>query len=773
MGRGQAGTGIFIVWLFALISSVIFIGYSVARGPLLESNVSALLPTFVATPSVANSSEQLRELAERRFMLVVASPSVDIDRLAQELITQLKAVEGITLVDGRDFYSKLQQQIRPYRHQLLSFSQRQYLTDHDPKAIAQNALAQLYDPVQQRLFPFAEDPFNLASGFLIDAMGTTAGVSASGFPVVSSGGKEWIVITARLLASPYDIGIQQRLNFALSEFEAAHSDAALLRSGLIFHAAKGAQIARTEISTLGAISLLATLAVVVFLFRSFSSVLLIGLTLLSASIVAFAATLAIFDSVHLITLAFGATLLGIAVDYCFHFLTKYKQLGEPDAVRKLLRRSFLISALTTSTAYLVQLLSPFTGLHQFAVFVASGILFSSLTVFVGSRWLPRREPTDNAGVQFFQKSVAPLVDYLVLHRKGLLVLVLMVLGAACAILITRGSSDDIRQLNTSSDSMLAQERRIQELLKIPSLSQFIVVTGADVEQVLVRTEEIVVGIDEQTAERLNATNTVAALLPSEAQQRSDRQLVEEKLYGPNGAMAQLCRLLESDCSWVASPGAYDRAFGLSDLPAEIIEISPGFALLKNNLAVLFLPQDIDRRLISDLVDKDSVYYVDQVELLTQKMRHFRIQVSWLLGAFIILVALVGINNYAKKGLLMPCVIVLSGAIALLFSAPQGISLFHVLALLLVAGIAIDTLVVYFEVGFNHATWLAATSAALTSMAVFGMLGLSRVALLEQFGTTVFWGLFTAWVLAAVFAGPVVRHQESEHLGNIGHERNSG
>jgi predicted exporter len=72
-----------------------------------------------------------------------------------------------------------------------------------------------------------------------------------------------------------------------------------------------------------------------------------------------------------------------------------------------------------------------------------------------------------------------------------------------------------------------------------------------------------------------------------------------------------------------------------------------------------------------------------------------------------------------------------------------------LALLLVLGVSLDAAVFYARHGVNQDTLLAASLSAWTSLLAFGLLALSVVPLLAQFGRVVCWGLGAAWLLSPI------------------------
>jgi len=91
-----------------------------------------------------------------------------------------------------------------------------------------------------------------------------------------------------------------------------------------------------------------------------------------------------FDSVHGITLAFGFTLLGIAVDYPIH-LFSHSQKNPGGVAIKRIWPTMRLGAASTVIAYLAIALSGSRGLAQLGIFTASGVIIAALAT---RTWLP-------------------------------------------------------------------------------------------------------------------------------------------------------------------------------------------------------------------------------------------------------------------------------------------------------------------------------------------------------------------------------------------------
>ena len=91
---------------------------------------------------------------------------------------------------------------------------------------------------------------------------------------------------------------------------------------------------------------------------------------------------------------------------------------------------------------------------------------------------------------------------------------------------------------------------------------------------------------------------------------------------------------------------------------------------------------------------------------------------------------------------------------------------HVLALLLVIGISVDTAVFFITPGLDQETWMASTLACFTSVIAFGLLSLSQIPFLKQFGSVVFIGLICAWLIAPLIYYLVEHFEKPRELSGL-------
>ena len=88
----------------------------------------------------------------------------------------------------------------------------------------------------------------------------------------------------------------------------------------------------------------------------------------------------LFGEIHILTLVFGATLLGICVDYVFHMLCATATGLSGSQAKAKLFQPLSLSLLTTCIGYAVMAFSPMPGLRQMAVFCITGLFAAYVNV---------------------------------------------------------------------------------------------------------------------------------------------------------------------------------------------------------------------------------------------------------------------------------------------------------------------------------------------------------------------------------------------------------
>ena len=142
---------------------------------------------------------------------------------------------------------------------------------------------------------------------------------------------------------------------------------------------------KADITRVSVMSVLMLLAVFGYLFRSLRLVFITLIVVFSGFVGGAAATLLLFGKIHGLTLAFGSSLIGVAIDYTIHCYVHYVLARDEESPRKLLERlwpGLLLGATTTIVGFVALGASSLPGLFEVSIFSAIGIACSLLATWL-------------------------------------------------------------------------------------------------------------------------------------------------------------------------------------------------------------------------------------------------------------------------------------------------------------------------------------------------------------------------------------------------------
>ncbi len=220
--------------------------------------------------------------------------------------------------------------------------------------IAKKAIRRYVSSPMPPMFSPAEDPFCLKERFLASLASDRVAIQTFTLPPAVVGDIDRLI----------DVVDDLRGRIAAANAASAGgSEFVLSMTGVPVHTAITAGECRRQIGYLTWFSLAFIALLSVFVFRSVKWIPLLALSLAVSCLAGAAALFLCFDSVHLMTLVFGTTVLGLVIDYSFHWLLSPKR----DSA---LRRNLVVSWLTTEISLLPLILSTLPVLRQTAVFLA-------------------------------------------------------------------------------------------------------------------------------------------------------------------------------------------------------------------------------------------------------------------------------------------------------------------------------------------------------------------------------------------------------------------
>lgn len=763
----------FAVWLLLMLA-VCGAFFSNLKGNLdTETDILALLPSEEHDPVVDHALHAFSDQAGRKLLFLVgASDAAQAHKAATQFVATLKTSSGFS-----DLQLEVQNRIAdtlkayaPYRHVLLSEHDRARLAAGESEALYRDAQRALYTPAGfMRATAPADDPLGLLSDFLLAQVPPLGAVQLNGGVLMVEGeGRHWVLVVAEIKDSAFAIATQAQVMPAIEAATAqAQADGAqVLSSGLLPHAAYAAKKAHQEVTTFGLVSLLGTILLLLFVHRSMRPVMMsagsIALGLMAALIVSHW----VFGRVHLLTLVFGSSLIGVAADYSTYFLTDaFRVPGRwdgRDAVRQV-APGILLGLATALTAYAVLLSTPFPALRQIAVFSAVGLTVACgcvLCLFPLMR--PPQAPPVSAGIERALRALLPRP----LNRRAWLtvagVLLLVLVGLPQLKIV-----NDLRLLQASPPQLLDSEKRVRTLLNNPAESQFMLVTGASEEEVLQREEALRPRLDALQVQ--GAIRSYAALtraLPSQSTQAQDALLLQ-KAYASNGVLARMltelgftpqvveakrreaqaalaARLTPQDWLASAASASYRHLWlgKVADRYASVVTLGG----IKDMAALRALNEQIPG---VRLVDK-----VGDISALLARYQHITMMLVALGYAAVLLLFTL------RYGWASALRVVASPALASVATfgvfglIGEAANLFSTFALLLVLGIGIDY-AIFLREGRSSplSSLIAVLVCAATALLSFGMLAFSSTPFIHSFGLTMLLGITLAVVVAQALALP--------------------
>jgi predicted exporter len=195
-----------------------------------------------------------------------------------------------------------------------------------------------------------------------------------------------------------------------------------------------------------------------------------------------------FGNVHAITLGFGATLIGEAVDYPSYVCLN---AAPGESLRRALERilpTLRLAVLTTVLGGLTMLLSSFAGLAQLGLLTMSGVLVAGLVTRDVVPALAGQLPVTTRihAVSFW------IQDLIVRVRRFAPLLWILAAGAAAVLYVNKDKlwEDDLQAMNPVPEHLKAVDRELRRELGAPDVRHLLLVRAPGREAALERAEAL-------------------------------------------------------------------------------------------------------------------------------------------------------------------------------------------------------------------------------------------------------------------------------------------
>ena len=509
-------------WLALLVACALV----VARTQF-TTDLSAFLPR---SPSPAQELlvEQLRDGVASRLMLigVEGAPPERLAEASKRVAAALRASGAFASVNNGEQagFEKDRELLWQYRYLLSPAVRPEHFSPKELHASLNELLGQLASSAGLLVQRMASADPSGELLRLVEQLAPQARPRTQSGVWFSKDGKRALLV-AQTVAAASDIDAQQRaLSLVRASFAeaAAGSAAQLVVTGPAVFSVASREHVREDAWRLSLIGSVLMAGLLIALYRS-PRVLGLGfLPVASGALAGIAAVSLAFGSVHGITIAFGVTLIGEAVDYAIYLFTQNAPGAAPESTFARIWPTIRLGMLTSICGFSAMLLSNFTGLAQLGLFSIAGLLVAAAV----TRWvLPSLVPRGFSVAAV--AALAPRAMATVRAAPRLRGALFAFLALAVVFLVARPQplwSSSLASVNPVSAAEQALDRQLREDVGAPDVSYLVVIGAPDQEAALQASERAAAALRDGVSRGwLQGFDHPAAYLPSLATQRARQQ----------------------------------------------------------------------------------------------------------------------------------------------------------------------------------------------------------------------------------------------------------
>jgi predicted exporter len=520
------------------------------------------------------------------------------------------------------------------------------------------------------------------------------------------------------------------------------------------------------ISTLSGIGV-AILSLVFF--RSLLSLGVVAVPGLFGLVIALFLGLAAYGRLDGMTIAFGASLIGVTIDYPTHVLILWSLSRTGETAWQVTRRlsgSLTMAALTTMASFAGLAFTSFRGFRELAAFSVLGVAAALVvTLFLLPDLLPAKRRIQPVS-EGLARVLGPWLVALRSRRRALALAPVAILAVAAWALPRLEWHDDLSRISTPDPVLQAEDNRVRDRVANFDPGRFVIAIADDPETMLVRNEEVYRRLSALVdAGKLDGVRSLHALLWPVAVQKQNLEVLQSSPDLPRridaafasegfrpGSFAAFAETLASP----APPLDLEtlRSSELGPLASSLVLDLGG-----RNAALTYLRGVHDVAAVKDAMSGlQDVTFFEQRTFLNDVFAHFRDQTLRLVAlgtVFVYVLLLVRYREWRSAtaaflpALLTP-VVVLSGF------ALAGVEthLLHAVSLMMVMGMGVDYGIFIVDsarddAGEVGATLVSCLLCCLTTILSFGTLALSSQPPLRAIGLTTGAGVAVSLLLAPI------------------------
>jgi predicted exporter len=739
------------LWILLLALSA----WQLARTRIV-ADLSAFLPPS-ATPTQQLLLEQMRSGAGSRIVLMALSGA------PQERLAQASTALAQKLRESPLFASVQNGAAEGLRADQEALLEHRYVLS--PPADGRFSPAALRNSLEEALGELASQPGAAMRGVLprdptgellrlLRSLPAAGPQKRAGVWFSADGGRALLV--AETVAGGFDPVAQEQ---AVGTIRAALSDPdiQLELTGAGVFAAQGRAAVERDAWLLSLVSGTLVLLLMLRVYRRPRIVAVLFVPVVSGLVMGIAAVSITFGYVHAITLGFGATLIGEAVDYPSYACLN---AARGETLRAALVRiwpTLRLAVLTTVLGGLTMLLSSFAGLAQLGLLSMAGVLVAGLVT--------RHIVPILAGTRPVTDRAFSMPDIVAPARRAAPLVWILAAAAALTLYANRERlwEDDLGAMGPVPERLKLADRELRRELGAPDVRHLIVVRGETQDAALARAEALEGKLDDLVRRgAIRGYDLATRYLPSRAEQ--ERRLAA--LPDPRTLRANLDAALRGlpFKAGVFDPFLREVEQARRRGPLRMADLDG--TVLGMKVKALVVPAGSEWAVLVPLTGVSDAAALErevpvldlkaQSERLLAGYRQEALRLSALGFAVIVLVLAAGLRSArAVWQVIVPVVLALVLTAGLLYLAGARLTVFHLIAILLVMGIGLNYSLFFDRPETDPAargrTLFSLFMNSATTVIAFGTLAWSSNPVLHAIGLTVTIGALAAFAASAALA----------------------
>lgn len=676
------------------------------RGAGVQTNLTSL--AYSENDSGWNIDGAINKLSGT-INIVIGAPDIDVAySRTDEIVKTIDKFPSLQVIDSNIAPNKIISEFALHRAGLVDEKSRKLLAGGDFDTITKNAVMRASYSMAPTMLPLGQDPFLLFTDYITGLIQSTQNWS-------NYNGHLW---QERDNINYFMININTgNTDTLLDEIYELHQEIAdnnsdnvkIYMGGTPVHTAIMTHKSKIEIGFLSGLAIAMTIFITYALFRRTRALVPVFTSLATGFIAGAAAVFLIFPMPHILVFVFGTSLIGIGIDYSFHFIASANS-PDKENVKKNIWRSFL----TTCLCFVPLMFSSLDLLQQISVFTIAGIT----AIYLGLSLFPVKTIDKKIKHTNFIRPVATK------YRKFIIA---GLIGIVVITLPFMHLKNDVTAMYRPGTDLRTSEQIIGNLNGADA-TNIVLVRGDDIQSVL--------GTEESIRDSGTDIFGISSIIPSVARQKSNAEMVQN-LYKTQAQKIKYELGLKSIPTFTDTP----------EFDVQTIENPTIKAMIQkfifddgNHIYSIARSNQIPEH-INALVIKPS-------DFINGQMSKLGAETYTMLGLCAVVMAIILGIIYRRR---MPMYILpplLGGILALCvitwFGAP--ITFFHLISLFIIIGIGIDYTI--FHLDPKGASELKPVLFSfLTSFIGFGLLAFTSFFLIAAMGITLGLGIGLCYLIS--------------------------